>query len=408
MLQSSPLIERALAPANPAAGDAPCLLSVILPTRNESGNIEPLIERLERALTGIAVEIIFVDDSTDDTPGIIARVADRSCLPVQLIARPPGRRIGGLGGAVVEGFLAAKGIWMCVMDADLQHPPEMIPRLMSHALQSASDLVISSRFADGASTPGLDSLRSAISHAFIMSARLLFFNQLRWVTDPLTGFFLVRRDQVDLDRLHPNGFKILIEMIVQFPHLKISEVGFVMEPRYAGSSKASMHEVIRYYRKLMELRFTRGNPRFARFAAVGLSGIIVNSLALAMFTEIFHIYYLVSAVLATQLSTLWNFLLTEFWVFADRRGHSSIGIRMIGFFVLNNALLLVRGPTLSSLVQHLDVNYIIANLISIAIATVVRYLVADRLLWAQGKRGEPRAAYVKAMPLAGDVHHATE
>jgi dolichol-phosphate mannosyltransferase len=308
----------------------------------------------------------------------------------------------------VEGFFAARGIWMCVMDADLQHPPEMIPRLMSHALQSASDLVIGSRFADGASTPGLDSMRSAISHAFITSARLLFINQLRWVTDPLTGFFLVRRDQVDLEQLHPNGFKILIEMIVQFPHLKISELGFVMEPRYAGSSKASVHEAIRYYRKLMELRFTRGNPRFARFAAVGLSGIIVNTLALAMFTEIFHIYYLVSAVLATQLSTLWNFLLTEFWVFADRRGTGSIGVRMIGFFVLNNALLVVRGPTLSLLVQHLGMNYIIANLISIAIATVVRYLVADRLLWAQGKRSEPRTAYAKAMPLAGDVHHATD
>ena len=148
----------------------PYVVSIILPTRNESGNIEPLLHRIEQALEGISAEVIFVDDSTDNTPQVIQQASQRTHLAVRLIARPPERRTGGLGGAVVEGFRAAKGRWLCVMDADLQHPPEMIPKMLSHAQETASDLVIGSRFAEGASTPGMDNLRTAISHAFILSA----------------------------------------------------------------------------------------------------------------------------------------------------------------------------------------------------------------------------------------------
>lgn len=390
---------------DPVAGAAPCLLSVILPTRNEAGNIAPLIARLEQALRGMSAEVIFVDDSTDDTPQKICEAGACSSLAIQLIARPPECRTGGLGGAVVEGFRAARGAWLCVMDADLQHPPETITKMLSHAQSAGSDLVIGSRFAAGASTPGLDSLRTAISHTFILSARALFINQLRKVTDPLTGFFLVRSDRIDLAQLHPNGFKILLEMIVQFPSLKISEVGFVMEQRHSGESKASAREVYRYYRKLMELRMSKGDPRFGRFALVGLSGLIVNSLALAIFTEWFHIFYLISALLATQCSTLWNFFWTERWVFSDRRDGRSLGLRFFGFFLLNNVLFFFRGPMISFMVQDLAINYLTANLISIIIATALRYLVADKLLWSPKKTEQAKPIYTGAvkLPVPGEI-----
>src|SRR6185369_14932002 len=112
--------------ASAASVKTPLSVSVILPTRNESGNIQPLLKRLEAALAGIVAEIIFVDDSSDDTPQVIQRLGALSKLDVRLIARTPEKRTGGLGGAVVEGFRAARGEWMCVMDADLQHPPETI------------------------------------------------------------------------------------------------------------------------------------------------------------------------------------------------------------------------------------------------------------------------------------------
>ena len=359
-----------------------CTLSIILPTRNECENIEPLLRRLEQSLKGVSAEVIFVDDSIDDTPQAIQWASEQVSLPVKLIARPPERRTGGLGSAVVEGCRAARGTWLCVMDADLQHPPEKILKMMRHAQDTASDLVIGSRFAEGASTPGMDHLRTAISNAFILSARVLFINQLRKITDPLTGFFLVRRDKIDLNQLRPNGFKILLEMIIQFPKLKISEIGFVMDPRHAGESKASVHEVMRYYRKLVELRFTRGNPRFIRFALVGLTGLVINNAALALFTEVFHIYYLLSVILATQVSTAWNFLLTEFWVFGDRQKNTLFWARLAGFYMINNALLAVRGPMISGMVEWLRFHYISANLISITLATLLRYFLADKLLWS--------------------------
>jgi dolichol-phosphate mannosyltransferase len=374
-----------------ASVKTPLAVSVILPTRNESGNIQPLLKRLEAALAGIAAEIIFVDDSSDDTPQVIKRLGALSKLDVRLIARPPEKRTGGLGGAVVEGFRAAKGEWMCVMDADLQHPPETITQLLNQATTTNSDLVIASRFTEGASTPGLGEIRNAISHAFILSARVLFIKQLRNVTDPLTGFFMVRRSKIDVNEIRPNGFKILLEMIVQFPKLKISEIGFMMESRHAGQSKASMNEVMRYYRKLIELRFTRANPRFFQFLLVGLTGIFINNLALAFFTETFHIYYLVSAILATQISTMWNFTLTEFWVFGDRRNNRTFMRRLLGFFVINNALLALRGPMISFMVEVLKMNYIAANVISIGMATVLRYFLASRLLWKTASPGKSRA-----------------
>ena len=150
------------------------LLSIILPTRNEAKNVEPMLERINNAIQEMTgnppIEVIFVDDSADDTPKLIRTFMGRYPFEIRLIARPPNQRTGGLGGAVVEGFHAARGYWMCVMDADLQHPPEMVPKLLRHAQDTECDLVIGSRFVDGASTPGLNPMRTAISETLILSA----------------------------------------------------------------------------------------------------------------------------------------------------------------------------------------------------------------------------------------------
>src|ERR1043166_903166 len=101
-------------------------VSLVIPTRNEAGNIEPLLMRVHQAMKGVPTEVLFVDDSTDETPEVIAKLQDWFPLHITLIHRPAERRKNGLGGAVVEGFQQAQGTWVCVMDADLQHPPEML------------------------------------------------------------------------------------------------------------------------------------------------------------------------------------------------------------------------------------------------------------------------------------------
>ena len=201
------------------------------------------------------------------------------------------------------------------MDGDLQHPPELAPVLLAHAEENDLDLVLASRFADPDSAKGgLSRVRNAVSHALIGAARALFPRRLAGVTDPLTGFFCVRRAKLDLSVLRPDGFKILLEILVRTPDLRVGEQPFTFGRRVAGTSKASVGELYRYWKLLLRLRAGTLIPRFGRFAMVGVTGLAVNTFALAFFTQVAGMHYLWGALAATQVSTIWNFALTERWV----------------------------------------------------------------------------------------------
>jgi len=359
-------------------------LSMVIPTRNESGNIEPLLMRIHQALKGISAEVVFVDDSTDNTPDVIRKLQEWFPLPIKLIARPAERRKNGLGGAVVEGFQAAQGTWMGVMDADLQHPPEMIPRLLRHAQKSGSDIVVGSRLAPGGDSSSLGFTRNVISHVFALTTRIAFPQRLWNVTDPLTGFFLTKRSALKAEELKPDGFKILLEILVSHPQLKVSEVPIQFGHRNAGESKASVKETVKFFRGLYRLRMA-GNENFIRFLLVGMSGLVVNSLALAAFTELAAIHYVISAVIATQVSTLWNFGLTEKWVFGKRETERPFLQRLVSFLLVNNLLLILRGPIITFMVGQMGIHYLISNLFSLFVMTVLRYLLADKWIWNKEK-----------------------
>jgi dolichol-phosphate mannosyltransferase len=214
-----------------------------------------------------------------------------------------------------------------------------------------------------------------------MLARLAFPGALSGVTDPMSGFFLIRRSAVDLWELQPRGFKILFEILCRTPDLRKTEVPFRFGERFAGESKASLHEGARYVRQLLDLRFGPAWVSFVRFGLVGVSGIAVNAIALTAFTELLGIFYLISAVAATQVSTFWNFVLTESVVFD--RSFGAVGrLRRAGlFYAMNNAALGLRGPMLFVLVSTLGLHYVISNLISLVSLMVLRFLTADRLIW---------------------------
>jgi putative flippase GtrA len=386
---SAPAFRVELEPALQAE-EAPAL-TVILPTRNEQGNVEPLLARLERILPAGLAEVVFVDDSDDDTPMAVEQAAERRELPVRLIHREPGERDGGLGGAVVRGLRAARGVWVCVMDADLQHPPEVVTKLLQVAAQGDVDIVVASRFAEGASTDEFGAGRSAVSRATRAAAQVLFPRRLRGVSDPLTGFFLVRRSSLELDRLRPRGFKILLEILIRTPGLRAAEVGFTFGSRHSGESKASLREGLRYARQLSVLRLAGTPLLLARFVAVGGSGLVVNMLAFAAFVSGLGWEYLLAAVAATQLSTLWNFTLTELWVFRGRPLRRSRGGRAVLFFAMNNAMLIGRGPLLVLLVGVAGLDPLGANFLSLVALTVVRFGISDGWIWQEGEHvaGEP-------------------
>jgi len=363
-------------------------LSIIVPTRNEVGNIEVLLTRIENAFgegstSGPNLEVIFVDDSTDSTPQAVEAAAERfPSLNVRLIHRPPEKRGDGLGGAVTVGLAAARARYACVMDADLQHPPEMIPLLLRTAREQQADLVVATRRSVKSAVTGLNAARKVVSRGLDMIARILFPRELHGVSDPLTGFFLVRVGALVLRSLRPKGFKILLEILIRHPSLRKAEVPFRFGPRFSGQSKASAGEAMKYLSLLWALRFNGEFSRFAAFAFVGATGILVNTAALWLVTDKLHIYYLVSAVLATVASTLWNFLLTEFWIYGKQSQASGLLRRLGLFFVMNVLALALRAPMIYALTSLLGIYYVISNLVSLALLTVIRFELADNIIWS--------------------------
>jgi glycosyltransferase involved in cell wall biosynthesis len=233
-------------------------LTVVVPTRDERGNIAPLIERLEGVGRDVDIAIVFVDDSDDGTARVIGELAASCRRPVTVLHRPAGERDGGLGGAVLAGLRAARSEWVCVMDADLQHPPELLGALLAEARRSHADVVVASRYCPGGDLGEFPAPRRALSRSSALAARALFPHRLARVSDPLSGFFLVRRAALDLDDLRPRGFKVLLEILLRGRPLATSEVPFRFGERQAGESKASLREGARYLRELMELRAWSG------------------------------------------------------------------------------------------------------------------------------------------------------
>jgi dolichol-phosphate mannosyltransferase len=393
-MEPSVLTHRSKDLSSPRTGPAPAgpLLSIVVPTKNELGNVAELVARLEAVAPTVAMEIIFVDASTDATPQFIAEAAWRCEREIVLLRQTPDPRCSGLGGAVVQGLRAARGSWVCVIDADLQHPPELIAELLEQADSRDLDLVVASRYCEHGSAGSFGWARALASHSTTTAARWLFPRRLRNVSDPMSGFFLVRRDAIDLEALRPRGFKILLELLIRNPGLRTAEVSFTFGERHAGRSKATVREALRYLELLARLRF-------ARFGIVGASGLVVNTLLLAILTDVVGLFYVVSAVIATQGSTLWNFCFTELWVFGDREHRRSRGTRMALFFLMNNAALAVRGPLLVLLTSGLGIHYVISNVLSLVGLTLVRFALADTWIWAKAPRRE-----VEPRPFSYDIH----
>ncbi|MFI7407754.1 glycosyltransferase [Streptomyces sp. NPDC049627] len=369
-------------------------LTVVVPTRNEQEVIPLLLQSLGDAFLRLPVEVLFVDDSDDDTPATAAAHAALCPKRVRMLHRAPGERSAGLGGAVIAGARQARGAWVLVMDADLQHPPEAAAAIARTALGHDAEIVIGTRHAGSGSSGGLSGAgRSVASSGSALLAKVMFPRCMATVSDPMSGLFAFRKDAVDLDRLNPLGFKILLEILVRNPSARVAEVAYTFAPRAAGRSKASLREGITYLRHLARLRL--GHPRrsggragelgrFVGFGLVGASGIGVNTAALWFFYSLLNTPALLGATLATQVSTAWNFALIEALVYRGT-GHGTRVGRGVRFFALNNLLLLGRLPVLAWLVS-IGLGVLTANVITLALLFLLRFLFSDRLIYRADDR----------------------
>ncbi|MBP6015989.1 MAG: polyprenol monophosphomannose synthase [Candidatus Promineofilum sp.] len=361
-------------------------LTVIVPTRNESNNISPLLDRLEAALENKSAEILFVDDSTDETATIIRREAASRSLPIRLIARPESRR-NGLSGAVVEGMEEARGRWFCVIDADLQHPPESIPQLLAQASRTGADVVIASRRADMWGPVGLSRARALTSQLLTILARMVFPRVLKNVSDPLTGFFLVRRAAIDIVTLQPEGFKILLEILARHPDLRVTELHFEFAPRREGQSKADLNEGMRFFRHLTRLRLTV-NQHLIRFLIVGLMAVMLNLALLGGLASAG--WPVLRGATVAGAATIAGLLLGEIWVFSDRpRGPVSrrlAGILLLGFLFL----FIVYLPVIWGVAVRLGAPVLVGGLAAMFVAGFVYYLFSEQWIWTRGLMMRPR------------------
>ncbi|ACQ79268.1 glycosyl transferase family 2 [Beutenbergia cavernae DSM 12333] len=366
-----------------ARGAAP-EVTIVVPTFNEAPNVALLVQRVTAAVRGIDAEVVFVDDSTDATPDVVRAVAATSSIPVRLIHRDA--PVGGLGGAVVEGIASSGARWCVVMDGDLQHPPELVPELVERAREGGADVVVASRYVGDGSSEGLSNVvRQAVSSVSTAVTRAMFPVRLRDCSDPMTGFFLVRREAIDLAALEPRGFKILLEILARH-RLAVAEVPFVFGERHAGESKASLAQGTRFLHQLAALRF----GRMSRFAVIGGIGAVVNIAIVALMTWL-GAGYLLAAIVAAETTIVGNFLLQERFVFADLRHEGKRGWqRFAQSFTFNNVETALRLPVMALLVETMHVAAVLATAITLLVAFVVRFTFHSRVVY------RPRASTRRA------------
>ncbi|MCB5178456.1 glycosyltransferase [Streptomyces antimicrobicus] len=378
------------------AGAEPCVtgsVTLIIPTFNESANVTELLHRLTEALPAhLPYAVLFVDDSTDDTPGLIEKAAPDCPFPVAVLHRE--RPDGGLGGAVVEGLKRAGTDWVVVMDADLQHPPHLVPELVGEGERTGAALVVASRYTGGGSRAGLaGGYRVAVSRGATWLAKGLFPRALRGVSDPMSGFFAMRRSAVAPEALRPLGYKILLELAVRCRPEKVAEVPFVFQERFAGESKSTAREGLRFLSHLAALRSATPLARMAGFGLIGLSGFVPNLAALWLLTRA-GMHYLPAEIVANQAGVLWNFALIEALLFRDRRRHRHWADRLGRFTLLANADLLLRIPLIALFVARLGLAVLPATALALVTTFVLRFLATEALVYLPrpGRRGAPRHA----------------
>ncbi|MGW1746273.1 glycosyltransferase [Streptomyces sp. NPDC002092] len=370
----------------------PGAVTIVVPTYNESANIRRLLHQITESVPSrLPCEVVFVDDSTDDTPEVIQEAAKDCPFPVTVLHRE--EPVGGLGGAVVEGMKAAGSDWIVVMDGDCQHPPSLVPELVATGERANAGLVVASRYIKGGSRAGLaGSYRVAVSRGATWLTKSLFPRRLRGISDPMSGFFAIRRSDIAAEALKPLGYKILLELAVRSRPRQVTEVPFVFQDRFAGESKSSAQEGFRFLRHLVGLRTASPVARMVGFGLIGASGFVPNLVGLWALT-VAGLHYVPAEILANQFGVAWNFVLIEHLLFRDRRAHRRWWDRLGRFALLANADLVLRIPLIALFVNRFGMGALTATALALVTTFVLRFVGTEALVYLPRRgRGKSTAS----------------
>ncbi len=304
-----------LANASQAAGARQ--LSVIVPTFNERDNVAVLFARLAETLEGISWEVIFVDDnSPDGTWQTVQEMAQRDTR-VRCIRRI-GRR--GLSGACIEGILASSAPCVAVMDADLQHDETQLPKMLGLLQRGEAELVVGSRYIDGGNADSFNRQRRGASEFATTLAKKLLRVE---VADPMSGFFMIRRDRFEqlAPKLSVQGFKILLDIVATGQgKLRVVEIPYAFGSRLHGESKLDSMVALDFLGLLLaKMTGDAVSLRFLLFALVGSIGLVVHLAVLDVSFNAFGYSFAESQLIGAVAAMTSNFLLNNFLTYRDQR-----------------------------------------------------------------------------------------
>jgi len=349
---------------------------VIIPTYNEKGNLDELLKRINSACSAASIEpeVVIVDDNSPDGTGAYAEELSKS-YRMKVVHRP-GKL--GLSSAVLEGFAAATSSVLVVMDADLSHPPEKIPELVSKIDSGEAEVVVGSRYIKGGSVENWPLTRRIISKGATLLARWL-----TKVKDPMSGFFALKRSVIEGVKLDPIGYKIGLEILVKGKYTKVVEVPIRFSDRRAGESKLKGKEYLKYIDHVI-LLYEYRKPwlsRYLKFSAIGALGAVINTIVLWTANEVFFVYYLWAAVLAFCVASTSNYTLNRKWTYRSNgkvpKQYSQFLLVSASGLILNLLLLWViveeAMPFLNLQKDKASLYLIVANLIAIVLVGLFNF-----------------------------------
>ena len=371
----------------PAGDSEPVRLSVIVPTYNEAKNIGELVGRLCELLDpkfGAGYEIIVVDDDSPDRTWELAQGLGQRYPRLRVMRRTYER---GLSTAVVRGWQAARADVLGVIDADLQHPPEIVLELWS-LIERGADVAVASRHIDGGGVSDWALHRRVLSRAAQVLGLAILPGVVGRVSDPMSGYFMLKRPCVQGVTLNPLGYKILIEILGRARVRWIGEAPYVFRERSEGASKVTWKVYVEYFRHLLRLRLaTLPLTRFARFAAVGFSGVIVDMGLLFLLSDPSTLGWGLtrSKLLAAEAAIINNFLWNDSWTFADVSRHQRELTQRLRRFA-KFQLICLAGLVLNTLLLNVlfnvfGMNRYLANAVAIAAVTGWNFWVNVKLSW---------------------------
>ena len=366
-------------------GDRPSpFLSLIIPTYQEANNIATLIQQLTQLLDPILpenYELIVVDDNSPDRTWESAQKI-AALYPVQVMRRIDER---GLSTAVIRGWQGAHGQVLGVIDADLQHPPETLIELLSE-IRRGADLAIASRHVVGGGVSDWSLARRVLSRGAQMLGLIILPEVVSRVSDPMSGYFLVRREAIANLSLSPVGYKILIEVLGRGQVHWIGECGYVFQERQEGDSKVSRQHYWDYLLHLWRLRWARWQGgRLLRFGIVGFSGVFVDMAVFYGLRGVLGWGLTRSAVLSAEVAIINNFLWNDRWTFGDiarrQTRRRQILKRFLKFNVVCLLGLLLNVTIINILFNGFGVNAYVAKLLAIAAVTLWNFWFNLKLSW---------------------------